>query len=261
MEIEDDMPRCMACLQTGHTRNNRKCPNYGKEPTDFVTEKWLKKRYESVKRFTLESAELSVEVGNIIRMPNLPEDLTENIAKFIIRNYLGDSSCMWCKSLGMTGDLKSDTEKIQEVKSFTSDGPSSFGPKKKFDVLYFLDLRKWLEDEIVLFRVNLTNQSPDWTNIKMNKAETFGDMAGDGKRPHISWERIRSQLPPSVVTEVYRGSFDGIFTHPAKPERVELSIEQPGQTQHFLQACIVSNHTEMMEVCIPTEIPEEKSIL
>jgi len=240
-----------------YTRNTKRA----KESTDLVTETWLKKRYESVKRFTLESAELSAEVGNIIRMPNLPEDLTENIAKFIIRNYIGDASCVWCKSLGMTGDLTSDTEKIQEVKSFTSDGPSSFGPKKKFDVLYFLDLRKWLEDEIVLFRVNLSNQSSDWTNIKMNKAETFGDMASDGKRPHISWEKIRAQLPPGVVTEVYRGRFDGIFTLLAKPTLVQLSTEQPEVTQHFPQACIVLNHIDMMEVCSPTEIPAEKSIL
>jgi len=247
MDIEDEMIRSIQKLS--------------KQSSDLVTEVWLKKRYESVKRFTLETAELSYEVRNILRMPNLPEDLTENIAKFIIRNYLKDPSCVWCKSLGLPGDLTSDIANIQEVKSFTSDGPSSFGPKKKFDVLYFLDLRKWLEDEIVLFRVNLTNQSPGWTNIKMNKSETFGDMAGDGKRPHISWEKIRTQLPPDVVTEVYRGSFDGIFTPPAKPEGVELSAEPPEQTQHFPPACIVLNQTDMMEACIPMEILEEKSIL
>jgi hypothetical protein len=53
-----------------------------------------------------------------------------------------------------------------EVKSFTSNGPSQFGPDKKFSVLYFLDLRKWLDDEIILWKVNLNYLSDEFKPLK-----------------------------------------------------------------------------------------------
>jgi hypothetical protein len=228
MDIQE-MVKCTSCLQEGHAKNSKKCPNFAsyvkpvkrvKSTVDDITEDWLKRRFASVRRYTQETIELSSEVGGLIRLANIPEDLTENIVKFIIRNKLGDSSCVWCKGVGRSGDLHSDVEEFQEVKSFTSDGPCSFGPKKKFTVLYFLDLRKWLEDEISLFKVGLNNDSPIWKALKMNKAETFEMMAEDGKRPHIPWESIRSQMPGDVCVEVYRGTFEGIFTLPAVAEAV-----------------------------------------
>lgn len=221
MQEIQEMVKCTACLQEGHNKSNKKCPNFAsyekpakkiKSNVDAITEEWLKRRFTSVRRYTRETIELSSEVGGLIRLANIPEDLTENIVKFIIRNKLHDATCVWCKGVGLSGDLHSDLEEFQEVKSFTSDGPCSFGPKKKFTVLYFLDLRKWLEDEIALFKISLNNNSPVWKALKMNRVETFEMMADDGKRPHIPWESIKSQMPGDVCMEVYRGTFDGIFT-------------------------------------------------
>lgn len=228
-QTPQEMTKCGACQQDGHTRANSKCPKFdsyvkpakkAKSTVDVVTEEWLKRRFASVRRYTQETIGLSSEVGGVIRLANIPEDLTENIVKFIIRNKLGDVTCVWCKGVGLAGDLHSELEEFQEVKSFASDGPCSFGPKKKFTVLYFLDLRKWLDNEIVLFKISLNNDSPIWKALKMNKAETFEMMADDGKRPHIPWESIRSQMPRDVCVEVYRGTFEGIFTLPAMAEDV-----------------------------------------
>ena len=61
-----------------------------------------------------------------IRHQNTPEDITENIVKFIIRKCEQDNTCVWCKGInkkfGLTGDLYSQkyNKKMPiEIKSFT----------------------------------------------------------------------------------------------------------------------------------------------
>jgi hypothetical protein len=233
MENQYEMVKCGSCHQDGHMKTNKKCPNYEsylqtnkktekKLIEDPITEDWLRRRFISVRNYVVETIELSTEVGGIIRLPNIPEDLTENICKFIVRNILGNDTCVWCKGVGLPGDLHSESEKVMETKSFTSDGPCSFGPKKKFDTIYFLDLRSWLTNEIVLYRVSLSNESSIWKELKMNKNETFDKIAKDGKRPHISWEKILGQLTPDSYKEVYRGTFERIFRLPSMEVVVPL---------------------------------------
>jgi hypothetical protein len=132
----------------------------------------LRNRYNRFKEDYIYLSQLKNSTGLPIRHQNPPEDITENIAKFIIHNYDNDPSCKWAKGIGIKGDLYSDkytTDQPIEVKAFTSNGPSQFGPKKKFGVLYFLDLRKWIDDKIILWRVNLTDKSSEIKNIRISK--------------------------------------------------------------------------------------------
>ena len=137
--------------------NNEKLQSDDNILNDMYNETTLIERFTNFKNMYISDNEL-IKNGLKIRHQNTPEDITENITKFIIRKYENDKSCVWCKGVdkkyGLTGDLYSNKyEKIApiEVKSFTSSGPSQFGPDKKFGVLYFLDLRKWLDNEIVLW--------------------------------------------------------------------------------------------------------------
>ena len=148
---------------------------------DKYTEDILRRRYSNFKASYLVDKELKT-MGLNIRHQNTPEDITENITKFIILNYEKDSTCVWCKGVDpkhkMTGDLYSsryDKSTPIEVKSFTSDGPSQFGPDKKFGVLYFLDLRQWLDDKIVLWKVSLNHTSSEFLNIQVNKKQTMAE--------------------------------------------------------------------------------------
>ena len=173
-------------------------------------------RFTNFKNMYISDEEL-IKNGLKIRHQNTPEDITENITKFIIRKYENDKSCVWCKGVdkkyGLTGDLYSNKyEKITpvEVKSFTSNGPSQFGPDKKFGVLYFLDLRKWLNNEIVLWKVNLNYQSNEFKNIKVNKSQTMEEQLLEGRRPHISWDNIYPQIS-DFCEKVYEGTFENIF--------------------------------------------------
>jgi hypothetical protein len=184
---------------------------------DKYSQEILRSRYNEYKDSYLKTNEYK-KMGIPIRQQNPPEDITENIAKFIIRNIEKDNTVIWCKGIdkkyNLTGDLYSshyDKSSGIEVKSFTSNGPSQFGPKKKFGVLYFLDLRNWLEDEIILWKVNLTNESDEFKNIKMSKTQTHAEQCDEGRRPHISWDHLYPQIKEHCL-QIYKGTFENIFT-------------------------------------------------
>ena len=184
---------------------------------DKYTRTVLEIRYNSYHTSYIATDEVIKQTGLPIRHQNPPEDVTENIVKFIIINYDKDASCKWAKAIKCHGDLCSDKYAIEtppEVKAFTSNGPCSFGPDKKFGVLYFLDMRDWLNNKFVLWKVSVSSDSPEWHNIKMNKTQTLKDQCEKGIRPHISWENIYSQIPDKCV-KVYDGTFEGIFIQQA----------------------------------------------
>lgn len=178
---------------------------------DRYTPEILRQRYTRFRENYKDLAELIDATKLPIRHQNPPEDVTENIVKFIIQNHEHDPTCMWSKSMGMKGDLHSSTHSAIEVKAFTSSGPSSFGPKKKFGVIYFLDMRGWLQDNFVLWKVNVTNETSEWKKVKTNKSQTNEEQCDERRRPHISWDSIYSQIPESC-TKVYEGTFENIFT-------------------------------------------------
>ena len=181
---------------------------------DKYTHTILRKRYMMYRESYNNTAEIIKTTGLPIRHQNPPEDITENIAKFIIKNYDNDPSCKWAKSIGVTGDIYSEKYTIEspaEIKALTSDGPSSFGPDKKFSVIYFLDMRKWLDDIFILWRVNLTSESSEWKELKMNKTQTFEQQCKQGRRPHIAWDKIYPQISNHCI-KVFQGTFEGIFT-------------------------------------------------
>jgi hypothetical protein len=77
-------------------------------------------------------------------------------------------------------------------------------------VLYFLDLRKWLNNEIVLWKVNLNYLSDEFKNINVNKKQTLGNQLIEGRRPHISWDNIYPQIS-NLYEKIYEGTFENIF--------------------------------------------------
>jgi hypothetical protein len=188
------------------------------EPHDKYTTDILRKRFTQYKNNTMVLLEIIRETDLPIRNENPPEDITENIVKFILKNKRGDTSCVWAKSVGRPGDLYSNLEHIQEVKAFTSGGPCSFGPDKVFNVIYFLDMRGWLTDKFILWRISVSNESQEWKNLKMNKTETFEKQCELGRRPHIGFDKIYEQLKDvrtssglPICSKIYEGTFEDIF--------------------------------------------------
>jgi hypothetical protein len=177
--------------------------------TDNYTPDILRRRYNAFKLEVATTKEIRESTGIPIRSQNPPEDITENIVKNVIHKFEGDTACRWAKSVGCKGDLVSGSIR-KEVKAFMSPGPSSFGPRKEFDDIYFLDIRRLVDDHIVVHKVNLTNESPEWRNMRVNANETFADQCAQGRRPHIAWDAIHPQIADHCVI-LYEGPFEGIF--------------------------------------------------
>jgi hypothetical protein len=173
---------------------------------DTYTAEILRRIFNAHKQYVLQLKNIQHITNVHFRLPNMPEHISENITKFIIRR-LGDASCSWD---GARGDLVSTVEGRQEVKCFTSDGPPSFTPTSNWDVIYFLDGRDWINDHFVLHRVKLQRTSDDWKSIKVSRAQTFDDQAREGRRPRITWDSLYPQIAKHT-TMVFDGKFDEIF--------------------------------------------------
>lgn len=176
---------------------------------DKYNEDMLKKRYINFKKYYESETELILNKVPL-RHINLPEDITENITKFIIKKY-EDDSIVWCKGINKSGDLYSKKFSLCiEVKAFSSTGPTQFGPKCKFDKLYFLDFRKFTEDRIILWKVNINDSDQSFLNLKVNKDETLKSQQNMGRRPRIKFSDLYTQIS-HLCEKIYDGTFENIF--------------------------------------------------
>jgi len=216
-EVGPKKMKCSICKQEGHNKRSCKTMPFSapkieaetdvKMPEDTYTKDLLKEQYALHKAYVNGRIQTTKKIGVEVRLPCIPEDISENIVKFILHNKLKDTTSRWdCKK----GDLQSEQEGKQECKCFTSDGPSSFTPSSEWDVIYFLDARNWLNDKFILYRVLLKRTSSEWKNIKVSKAQTFEDQTKQGRRPRITWESLKPQIS-SYCNNVYDGTFDDIF--------------------------------------------------
>ena len=216
---------CSLCGKEGHNRNNSKyhskteskndsgndikikSPLNLKMTEDTYTKDLLKEQYVLHKAYVNGRINTTKKIGVKVRLPYIPEDISENIVKFILHNKVNDTTSRWdCKK----GDLQSEKEGKQECKCFTSDGPSSFTPSSDWDVIYFLDARNWLNDKFILYQVLLKRTSTEWKNIKISATQTFEDQTKQGRRPRINWKSLQPQIS-SYCNKIYDGTFDDIF--------------------------------------------------
>lgn len=172
---------------------------------DKYTPEILKRQFNIHKEYVRTRKEASLILDGQIRLPCIPEDISENIIKFILHK-VGDSTVTW----NCSGDLHSNIDGKLECKCFTSDGPSSFTPSSEWNVIYFLDAQKWLDDYFVLYRVNLNKNSTEWKNVQINKTQKFEDQSSVGRRPRIAWKNLFPQIEPHCQ-KIFEGTFNDIF--------------------------------------------------
>ncbi len=204
---------CSICKRTGHNMRTCNKQRIKVEPLvkimnkDTYTKELLIEQYNLHKTYVFGRINTTHDIGVNVRLPSIPEDISENIVKFIIHNKLQDITSIWnCKK----GDLQSLKEGKQECKCFTSNGPLSFTSSSEWDVIYFLDARKWLIDHFILYKVSLKRTSEEWKNIKVSKLQTFDDQTKQGRRPRITWESLKPHIEP-YYKKVYEGIFEDIF--------------------------------------------------
>jgi hypothetical protein len=127
-----------------------------------------------------------------IRMPNLPEVISENVAKYAIYKKYKIMPTWNC-----IGDLKINDCDIQ-IKGFTSTGPSSFGPDSCWSILCFVDATKIKIKHFKVYLIFLTNKNSLWKNLRVNKHETFYQQCLQKRRPRIPFKDIKTQLKDEV---------------------------------------------------------------
>jgi hypothetical protein len=172
---------------------------------DKYTKEILKQHYEMHKNYVISRKNSSKLLNINFRLPCIPEDISENMIKFIIHKN-GDVTSSWnCK-----GDLLSSIEGKQECKCFTSTGPISFTPSSEWDSIYFLDATEWLNDCFKLYKFPYKRTSDEWKNIKVNKNQTFEDQSLQGRRPRINWSGLYPQIKEKCSL-IFEGSFDDII--------------------------------------------------
>mgnify|MGYP000961868958 CR=1 FL=1 len=137
------------------------------------------------------------------RMPNFPDEISENIVKFIIQNKTGLTP-MW---RSCSGDLEHNNRKV-EVKCFTSLGPSSFGPTERWDEIYFLDATDYMKKNFKCYKVNMSNV--EFGNIHINRTQLYSDQCSQGRRPRISFGLIYKQLEKEKVEIIFDANMDKI---------------------------------------------------
>ena len=81
-----------------------------------------------------------------------------------------------------------------EVKGFSSDAPSSFGPKEMWDRIYFVDGIELLSKCFKVYEIKLSNSSNRWKNFRMNENETYHQQCLQKRRPRISFNKIKEIL-------------------------------------------------------------------
>tara|TARA_B100001540_G_scaffold302411_1_gene309869 strand:+ start:121 stop:891 length:771 start_codon:yes stop_codon:yes gene_type:complete len=123
------------------------------------------------------------------RNENFPSDISENIAKLVIARKYRIMPC-WDTDKGDIIISKKDIFKQIEVKGFMSTGPSSFGPKEKWDLLYFIDGQDIKNKIFKVYEVKLSNKNEIFRNINISKKETYGNIADSGRRPRGCFYKI-----------------------------------------------------------------------
>lgn len=154
------------------------------------------------------------------RATNMPQEITEYLSILIARRcgLVLLSSKFDDDGIKMTGDAHTPATGVKiktrcyknrlkcvivpdeatcnrvEIKSFTSPGPMSFGPNERWDTLLVLDGIEHRDMKFKLYEIPYSNASLTWSDLKMNKEETFHEQCEQKRRPRTGFDSIHEQL-------------------------------------------------------------------
>jgi hypothetical protein len=135
-----------------------------------------------------------------IRNINFPSEISENLVRIILKDKYNKLTSWNIKK----GDLTNNKEKL-EVKCFSSNGPSSFGPTEIWDTLYFVNAINYKEKKFKVYEINLSNKNNIWKNLKINNKQTFEDQCKQKRRPRLLFNNIQKQLDKKYINKIFDG--------------------------------------------------------
>lgn len=161
---------------------------YNKKITD------LEKRVQKLRGVSGKSKKKNV----IGRRPNFPEFISENIIKIFFYYKYGKILTTPLGNIDLVMQLRDKQLRI-EVKAFSSTGPTSFGDKEEWDLLYFVDCMNFSEKRFKIYEIRVGDDSVG-----------FGSLPVPGYR---WWSHLRAE---TLATKKYhrpRWTFDVIHKH------------------------------------------------
>lgn len=143
-----------------------------------------------------------------IRNPNFPSEISENIVRLALNKNL-NVECNWNVK---SGDLELYSMKI-EVKSFSSNGPTSFGPTENWDYICFVDCTEHMKCNFKVYIVEISNKNELWKNLTVNKKQTFENQCKQSRRPRLTFKDIKEQLELKSVQlwEIFDGNINDLI--------------------------------------------------
>jgi hypothetical protein len=184
----------------------RLCRSKLKKSSDPIDYEMVCNMLESYKSYYKSILEINKYLtSKKMRYPNFPSEISENIVKLAIYQKYKIMPTWDTK----VGDLEILAKKRIEVKAFSSNGPTSFGPKEKWDFIYFLDAINFMKSEFIIYECKCSNKSLEWCKLKINSKQTFEDQCLEGKRPRIVFKEILNQLE-NKFTIIFKGKFEDL---------------------------------------------------
>lgn len=83
-----------------------------------------------------------------------------------------------------------------EVKGFSSNGPTSFGPSETWDILYFVNCKNYINKKFKVYEIKLSNKDNKFRNIKLTSTNTYGEIADLNQRGRLraTFSKFKSEL-------------------------------------------------------------------
>ena len=164
----------------------------------------MKKLFEFYCNYCIEIKKSNLK----IRRPVFPEIISEQIVLKFLQKQNTNKDILYTKD--PSGDLlKIDNASLIkykiEVKCSSSKGPLSFGPSQKFDELYCVDASDFLNDKIIIYKIN---EPQKIKQLRVNKFETFQQQCEQKRRPRICLQKILSNLS---FTKLFDGNISTFF--------------------------------------------------
>jgi len=141
------------------------------------------------------------------RHDNFPSHISENITKFAIYAKYRIMPNWDVKP----GDLDLIGRKI-EVKGYSSDGPTSFGPSESWDWIYFVDCRHFAKREFIVYEIRLSNRDDKWKHIQMTKQQTYDQISQSNRRGQLRacFEKIIKPQLKDDCRIIFKGSLQDL---------------------------------------------------
>jgi hypothetical protein len=165
---------------------------------------YLIEHLENYKQFVRSTEMISLLTGKQYRRPNFPESFSEPLVAYLLNvvnpEFRATVICQGDLEYYCRGEIKKG-----QIKAASSKGPVTFGPDTKWDSLFVLDARGYMDNRYKLYHIDVPSDDEFFSQISVNSKETFGEHQAAGRRPRLGCEKLLKHFEQDAL--IYDGPF------------------------------------------------------